>query len=206
MGSLRALLATTLLAVLDGSAASPEEYDIYSGVLAHPTFSHPGENRIYLIADTTGLTYSVQDPRTCIQVPAAYQRQFQEVLADYDRRKNERNRLTRAFHLEKPYELLSEEDAREFVRERFYGNRSGETGRARFAQAIDLVRLSNVYFSRDRTLALTAMSSYCGGLCGLQAWRIFEKTGQGKWIERKWTTCLTISLRRPSSFHAACAG
>jgi hypothetical protein len=57
--------------------------------------------------------------------------------------------------LAKPDELLSEDDAREFVRERFYGSRLGETRQARFAPAIDLIRLANIYFNRDHSVALT---------------------------------------------------
>ena len=160
---IRVLVVITLFAALDAPAAGPgDEYDIYSDVLAHPNFSHPDENRVYLIADTTGPSFILGNPRTCIEVPDAYKQRFREVLADLERRNTERKHLQRALRIEKPYELLSEAEIREFWQDRFDQRPASEQNQRRFSGATDVITLSNVYFSVDRTLAIPAMSSTCG--------------------------------------------
>src|SRR5438876_12413537 len=57
----------------------------------------------------------------------------------------------------------------------------------------DLFWLGDVYFNQSHTLALTAISTYCGPLCGQTLWKIFEKSSTGQWEERPWVVCSAVS-------------
>ena len=58
---------------------------------------------------------------------------------------------------------------------------------------IHVFYLSDVYFSKDRTLALTGIANYCGPLCAKGEWKIFEKVS-GKWIEvRPARSCMVVA-------------
>jgi hypothetical protein len=58
----------------------------------------------------------------------------------------------------------------------------------------DLFTFSDVYFSKNGRLALTAMSSWCGGICGQHQWKVPEKLPTGEWQELPaWVACSTIA-------------
>jgi hypothetical protein len=124
------------------------------------------------------------------------------VLADYERRAASPRQLKRALSIEKPYVLLDPDEVKEFEKARMLGNR-GLVSDSRFWGVTDLFSLSDVYFNKPRTLALTFISSWCGGLCAKYEWRVFEKLGTGKWEERPWTTCTTVSETTPPRPSAA---
>jgi hypothetical protein len=181
-----------------------------TSLLTNPRTSHAGDksdNERYLIAPTTVPGY----PRVpCVQPPKDREADFAEVLADYDRRVSPmsislfpnapfggvgRNatpwQLKPMFSIPKPYVLLSEDEVKAFIDERLPIRR--DTVRdERFRGVTDLFRLTDVYFNPRRTLALTQISTWCGGLCGLMEWKVFEKV-DGKWEPRQWVVCGTIS-------------
>jgi len=87
---------------------------------------------------------------------------------------------------------LSSEDARKFIQSRT--SRTGQDASdERFKGVTDLFTLSDVYFNRRGTLALTGISTFFGGLCGLFQWKVFEKMDSGKWEKRRWATCTTVA-------------
>ena len=194
-------LVFLLSAVLYGfqqSAASVEidkdAYAIYSLMLTNPKTSHgPDTNPRYLIADTTvpGV------PETpCVAPPADRRGDFQEVLADYAKRKKTPRVLKRALSIRKPYVLLNAVEAEAFAKSRMQPQVPTDPPQVaddQFKDVADLFRLGDVYFNQDRTLALTSVSSWCGGLCGLWRWRVFEKLESGAWVERDWVGCSTIA-------------
>ena len=53
--------------------------------------------------------------------------------------------------------------------------------------------MADVYFSKNGRLALTAVSTWCGGLCGQHQWKVLEKLPTGAWQELPWITCFTIA-------------
>jgi hypothetical protein len=61
----------------------------------------------------------------------------------------------------------------------------------------DLFYLGDVYFNKSHTLALTAISTYCGPLCGQWLWKIFEKSSTGQWESRPWVGCRADSRVKP---------
>jgi hypothetical protein len=53
--------------------------------------------------------------------------------------------------------------------------------------------LSDVYFNKDRTLALTGIANYCGPLSAKAEWKIYERVSD-KWAEvRPPRACLVIA-------------
>lgn len=168
-------------------------YAIYSLILTNPKTSHGADkNERYLIA---AMTTPGRPEEPCIRLPNGREADFREVLADYKRRKSIPRELKPVFSAGKPYELLNDEEAREFRTERrlpIPGEQRSPN--QRFLGATDLFTLSDVYFNQRRTLALTAISSWCGSLCALYQWKVFQKLESGKWEEQQdWVGCVTMA-------------
>jgi hypothetical protein len=167
-------------------------YAIYSLMLTNPTTSHgPYTSDRYLIAMTTG---PGRPAEPCVRPPKEREAEFQEVLADFEIRKAKPLQLTQSFSISKPYVLLSPEEVNDFISARFPRPGRGATDE-RFRGVSDLITLSDVYFNRSGTLALTAISMFCGGLCGMSQWKVYEKLDSGKWEERRWATCMTVARK-----------
>jgi hypothetical protein len=188
-----AAICASLRAFQNRPADSDREkdvYAIYSLMLTNPQTSHGTDNNErYLIVSTTVPGYP-REP--CVQPPREREKEFQEVSADFDRRKATQRLLTRQFSLPKPYVLLSDEEIREFGRAR---------DKEPFRGVTDIFRLSDVYFNQRGTLALTFISTDCGGgLCGSFQWKVFEKL-EGTWRERDWVTCTAMARTVPRNQH-----
>jgi len=167
------------------SVREKDVYAIYSLMLTNPATSHgPYTSDRYLIAGTTGPGYP-QEP--CVRPPKEREAEFRQVLADYNSRKATPRQLKRAFSISKPYDLLRPDEVKDFMSARLMpgGNPLVE----RFRGLTDVITLSDVYFNQQGTLVLTAISTWCGGLCASYQWKVFEKVDSGKWDERQWTTC-----------------
>ena len=167
-------------------------YAIYSLMLTNPQTSHgPYTSDRYLIAMTTG---PGRPEQPCVRPPKEREPDFREALADYENRKATPRQLTQSFSINKPYMMLSPDEAKDFIAARLPrpgGNATDE----RFRGVSDLIILSDVYFNQRGTLALTAISMFCGGLCGMSQWKVFEKVNNGQWEERRWATCMTIARK-----------
>jgi hypothetical protein len=165
-------------------------YSVYSTLLGRPSLSHPNTNGRFVIKAATELPAPAQEPAGCIAVPGPYRARFQEILEDFETRKTQRYRLDRALTIVKAYDLVDEAGAKEFIELREHMSSSPDS---RFAGAVDLITLGNVYFDRHRTLAMVHMSAWCGNLCGFWRWRILERQGPDHWEDRPWVRCVTIS-------------
>ncbi len=177
-------LLTPLAAQPDDPARRADVYSIYSLMFTNPATSHgPDDNEIYLIEDTT-VPGNPQQP--CVRPPDAEASRFAEVMSDFTRHQSTRVKLESAFQVAKPFRLLNAGDAGTL-----YRNPAG-LPRDLKPHATDLFRLSDVYFNANRTLALTAISTWCGGVCGLFQWKVFEKSAD-KWEEQNWITCSAIA-------------
>jgi hypothetical protein len=196
------LLLTALCALVYGipqatdtseSEQDKDTYAIYALVLTHPRTSHGSDdNERYLIAETTETTFP-QEP--CVQPPTEREADFQEVMTDYQQRKSTPRKLKPEFSIVKPYFLLDASAVTKFMQEREGTLPShGEAVNSKEFQGVsDIFTLSDVYFNQRRTLAMTAIRSWCGGLCGRQQWKVFEKLDKGGWEERRWITCSGMS-------------
>jgi hypothetical protein len=171
-------------------------YAIYSLMLTNPRTSHgPDDNERFLIATTTAPGVP-REP--CVRPPKErkeLEADFREVLADFERSEATPRQLRRAFSIQNPYVLLSADEVREFHEARsLIKNRAGSTDE-RFRGITDLFTLSDVYFNQRRTLALTAISSWCGNLCALYQWKVFERLETGQWEDTHWAACVTIAKK-----------
>jgi hypothetical protein len=172
-------------------AREKDIYAIYSLMLSNPNTSHgPYQSERYLIAKTTVPGVPEQP---CVAPPKERAAEFRDVLADYERRKATMRELKPALSIAKPYVLLDANEVREFMEERSLAGPGKIVPNPQFQGVMDLFRLSDVYFNRRGTLALTAISAFCGGLCGFHQWKVFEKRATGKWEELRWDACYTIA-------------
>ncbi len=183
-------------------------YDIYSLLLDHPKTSHgPDNNPRILIAETTVPGFP-KEP--CVTPPKEREVEFQEVWADFRTRSFTQRKLKPAFSLAKPYFLLGSEEAAAFEKDHSGIRELGAARNPQFEGVADLFRLSDVYFNNRRTLALTAVATWCGGLCRLMRWVALEKQKDGRWQELPWIGCSAIAvipspafIRSRREFHSA---
>ena len=163
-------------------------YAIYSLMLTNPPTHLPDDNKRYLIAATT-------DPLgLCGHPPKEREAEYREILRDYNHRQSIPRKLKPAFSIRKPYLLLSADDVKKF-RDEYYHHLFGIKTRSdpRFQGVRHLFTLSDVYFNEHGTLAVTAISSWCGQFCSYAEWKVFEKQETGEWEERQPPTCVMIS-------------
>jgi hypothetical protein len=174
-------------------------YAIYSLMMTNPPTSHgPSTDEVYLIADTTR---PVRPVEPCVRVPSQYEMAYQEILDEYHRRKDKPVKLERALNIAKPYELLNADDADKYVAiHSGYLRIPDPNPKELLRKSTDLFYLGDVYFNQSHTLALTAISTYCGGLCGSMNWKLFEKSSTGQWEGRPWVGCSGVARieQRPS--------
>ena len=160
------LAPTGVLQSADGHA---DIYAIYSLMMTNPQTSHgPSTDDVYLISDKTRLAVPAEP---CVFVPPQYQAAYQEILDEYHRRKDKPVKLERDLNIAKPYELVND-DVYVYM-----------------GKSKDVFYLGDVYFDKSHKLALTAISTYCGPLCGQSLWKVFEKSSSGRWEERPWVGC-----------------
>jgi hypothetical protein len=168
-----------------------DTYAIYSAALAHPNLSHPDNNQKYLVRELSGYSWE-GELRLCITVPDAYRAAFAELLADRLQLYREHYRLEPAFKMPKPFDLVTEDQAKRFGAMLFTSDHSTSEMEL-FRGAMDLITLGNVYFDKKRTLAAFYTWAYCGSLCASGTWHAFVRNGKGDWEEQHWTTCMTVA-------------
>ncbi len=181
----------------DDSGRQTDVYAIYSLMLLHPATSHgPDDNQIYLISDVT-VPGTPTEP--CVRPPDSETKRWAEVMEDFKLHQNVRTKLQPIFTLSKPFKLLNPAECDEFFKGRAAPHvptsppEDPSKNQALFQKASDLFSLGDVYFDRNHTLALTFISSWCGGLCSQSQWKVFEKGTDGTWKAKSWATCFTIA-------------
>lgn len=164
--------------------SAADVYALYSLVMQPPRLSHTDGNQTYLIADSTS---AGMNPAPCIQVDPQYQKPFDEILAEYAANENDVYRLDPSFKASKPYKLLTAAEAEEVEKNLLAGHR--------IPGSQDLIRLSNVYFSRNHKFAVVSVSAFCGQLCGMGTIALYQKGRNGQWSRVRLTRpqCLVIS-------------
>jgi hypothetical protein len=120
------------------------------------------------------------------------------VLADFRARPHSPVALVADLKISKPYIFVTTEE-----REAFVATRPGPPLRnppaslpsvpPRLEGVTHIITLYDVYFDKDRTLALTGIQNYCGPLCAKAQWKIYEKRN-GAWSEvRPASMCMVIA-------------
>ena len=97
------------------------------------------------------------------------QKEFREIVQDYEKRKDTPKLLTRKLTVPPPYEVVNEDDVKAFIKYRVTPGIEQAEPNPRFKLVTDLFTFSDVYFSADGRLGITQLSTFCGGLCG--GWR-----------------------------------
>ncbi len=156
-------------------------YALYSLVMQKPDLSHRDGNQIYLIEHTTGVFLGEIDLRECIQVGPARRVAFDELLAEYEAHKHDHIRIDPKFRAGKPYRLIDENEARVLAKALSMRPDSDGQLAAQFPGSTDVIRLSNVYFNANHTLAVVSVSAYCGPTCARQTVNLYEKKRDGTW-------------------------
>jgi hypothetical protein len=176
---------------------SEDTYAVYSAVLAHPKLSHSNENRKYLIEDTTAVDDA--SPGKCLRVPEKYSAKVEENLAEYEQYKAERFQLERKLEVDRPYDLITQVEAKQVREFRMMPHLNGEQEPEKFRGAQDVITLGNVYFDKSRTVAIVRTGAWCGGLCGLWTWRALIKEN-GSWVEQPWAGCVSMAMVENQGF------
>jgi len=153
-------------------------YAVYAQIMSNPPTSFGNDmNTTYVIQAMT-IAKAPKSPtppdgvlaeflakfgQPCVEPPAQYQGRWNEILAEYNAGAPSIP-LERLMNIAKPYVLVSNEGASTPI-----------------PGVRDFFRLTNVYFNRNRTLALAGVGSSCGTLCGHFEWLIFERTTGSGW-------------------------
>jgi hypothetical protein len=175
MASLLAL-TTSSVAQLPVPANSPpieanrasDSYAIYSLLLPRSSSSQ----QHVAIADTTINIDDMQpatEPDSELHPPPGSERAFQEALQDFGARRGQRAQLQHQLKLDRPYELLNDEQIAEFRK-----THAGDTSFTFF---------SEVYFDTRQAAALVYTNSLCPNSCGEGQWIYLEKH-DGQWVRR----------------------
>ena len=153
-------VATTGLA--STSEARPyqdaEAYRVYSAIL--PRFLSSFDEREMLFIRRGTVWYSSK----CLTPGPSVKKVFQPAMVDYKRVNRSRWQLERRFELERPYELVWEED---------YENRSSK------AEFPYFIELSAVGFNPSKTIAVVYLTEYCrGSYCLSRNLIVLRKEGE----------------------------
>ncbi len=166
---------------------SRDAYEIYSLLVPGEALAKmaPSLNQRWAIA---AMTVSASDispalaPEAALKPPKDDPQGFREAAADYETRKDERLRLVRDFHLERPYSLLTPEEVNEFRTARSTPTAPSAL-RQKYSGYPGITYFSQVFFNSKQTAALVYMVDWCGNLCSGGEWVYLEKQG-GRWIRR----------------------
>lgn len=173
-----------------------ERYAVYSALLTPPPLSHPDQNVIYAIVDTT---IPVRDGTTalkavCGEIPSIRPASWPQLQRDFDQNNNRPVLLKRSFSLTKPYVLLSAQQATELEQRQMIPVIQTDPPSLAITSpvegTVDLFRLSNVFFDGSHSIAMVYVSAWCGTLCDLRGWHILEKTPTQRWREILNANCL----------------
>lgn len=191
-------------------AQSADAYAIYSSLIAKSPVVRAGpgniptDDQIYLIDGTTATDRNGFGPpgarslftaEACMKVPPLDDASFREILADYNLRKNSAVTLKRLFTFSKPYQLLTVAEVDRFLREAMETTQTAN--RNPFYQKSKRVfRLGDMYFNKNRTLAVVFFSVYTTPADGSGSWRAFRKAANGQWeTNNSWSTCTWSTSR-----------
>lgn len=132
------------------------------------------------------------NPHLAVHPPASRQKDFAEILADFDAHCHDILALDQTlFQTATPVHLLTPAEQQQFRDYRSTRTPSPDLA-GRFSGAPALYGFSEVYFNRNHTVALVYATHWCGGLCGQGIWSAFELQ-HGKWKPLDWRAASWIS-------------
>jgi hypothetical protein len=190
-----AVAATTALALAQAKAGKPasppdrlpDSYKIYSLLMPGEMFAgmDPGEDQPWAISATTVNEDDINPklaPDAFLQPPEDNPQDFREAVSDYRQRRKGRLVLTRRFHLDHPYVLLTAPQITQLRASRTDPAESSDTDDD-YTGYLGITYFSEVYFNVAQTAALVYISNWCGNLCAQAVWVYLEKQN-GVWVLR----------------------
>ncbi len=162
-------------------------YAIYSMLMPGAVFENLGsdQNQRWAIADTTVNFEDIDPalaPEAALKPPDDHPRRFHDAVADYEQRRGERQTVLHAFHVDRPYTLLSPADVQEFRTVRTASEPDSDSAQ-KYSGYPGINYFSDVYFNSPRTAALVYQLAWCGSFCSQGEWVYLEKR-DGQWIRR----------------------
>lgn len=214
------LFASTLLFAQTSTPAAPmaedrdASYRIYSSLLPLGETASQGWPRgLWLVEDKT-VTVVRQDhpcvppassnplghlddsmnPHFAVHPPDIYQKDFDEILADFDAHCHESTPLDpdpKLWGLSATLRLLTPEEQKEFRSTRSREPHD-QAAVEKYKGAPALYGFSEVYFNARHTVALVYATHWCGNLCGQGLW-IALALENGHWKRLPWNATTWIS-------------
>jgi len=176
-----------------------DTYAIYSVMISNYAEANR-EPTVVALAPSTGPAIGglLKGGNPCIVPQTQYASRWSEVLAEFNARWDKPVVLVRELNISKPYIFVTADESAAF-----FATRPGPTSRnatvppppvpPRLQGVTHIITLNDVYFSNDRTFALTGISNFCGPLCAKAEWKLYEKR-DGSWMEvRPASGCFLVS-------------
>jgi hypothetical protein len=191
-GTLRKLLITViaLLPITHPSAAQDvadcgdamvaktynvaEAYQVYSALL-------PDEWPRLIPAQTLMISDKTSTYGMCLQPEPESSKVLGTAIADYVATNKRSRTLQRSFQIDKPYELIPEQDLH------LTSNAADgwSTFYKRHPNAGGWIELSAVGFNNEKTVAIVYVARHCGVRCGGGGFHVLQKH-DGKWVRLEW--------------------
>ncbi len=134
------------------------------------------------------------NPHVAVHPPGQWQKDFNEILADFDAHCHDRLDLDPnpgLWRVSAPLRLLTPEEQKEFQSTRM-GQPSNQAIAEKYKGAAALYGFSRVYFNASHTVGLVYATHWCGGLCGQGLWIAVALEG-GHWKRLPWNATSWIS-------------
>lgn len=183
-----------LLAAPHGNIVTDQEYAVYSAALSNLRSSQADKNSAVVIINET-----LEDQRTA-DIGGGCWNSAPEPRRGEDAWKANRSRTLagsrklfgKKLTITRPYNLVSSEEGDKWQQERSQPKIALDPPSKEdpdpFPESSDLIRVSNVFFNVNKTVALVYVSVKCGSICGLSEWIVAEKN-QGIWKASSGPAC-----------------
>ncbi len=184
-------------AIVSDAATREDVQAIYSKFL-------PPTNPTFLIADA--LTPLVSPPRphqpieSCINLPRALATNWAEIVASARAAQSSKTFPT-DLKLPRPYKVLTASEVQEFRDERVqsFARAIGNlplgassvlppSTTPKFAGATSIFHFSDVFFDKDRKIAVVSVNDWSGPIAASWRWHVLERAN-GRWEERPQWAC-----------------
>jgi hypothetical protein len=162
-----------------------DTYQIYSLLTPGEVLMDMDQGQPWAINNTT-INEDDMNPRLApdamLNPPDDNPKAFKEAVRDYYQRRKQRYVLTRRFQLDRPYILLTPDDAANLKASKISPDADSDL-QAKYQDYLGITYFSQVYFNTQQNAALVYILDWCGNLCSQATWVYLEKQN-GVWVRR----------------------